>query len=316
MAKEISPPKPFARSTAIRRSSSPDITQDLSIHYPILPRPSEPGTTTSRKRDLFHDASESPPSTKEAEQRGSTRDNKPRPIPDIDLEPEPEMISLRPRTRTGPGSRKSTFAKCVATQDTSYTFDQFKLDVIEDPKSIFLTSLDLMQQQIESQRILHQKELEFQEAQQEIYEYQLLKEKAETELHQLQDYVTRKELTNRIHDDLRGSPISSDNKGSGRPGKIVKLPDPPMFSGSLSNELDFDTWYSRICNKLEGNKDHFLNNPTMEKAYVISRLSGLAAKQCSTRAHPLHSNPYKSADEVLNHLREIYEDPNKVENTR
>ena len=69
--------------------------------------------------------------------------------------------------------------------------------------------------------------------------------------------------------------------------------------------------------KLTVNEDHYLTEIACMK-YVLSQLKGKAAQHTESRHsyEPSVTNSYRTADEVLKDLREIYEDSDKSRNYR
>ena len=93
--------------------------------------------------------------------------------------------------------------------------------------------------------------------------------------------------------------------------KTSRLPDPPIFTDGL--DPTWDDWSSKMEHKLEANIDHY---PTEKArlAYLIGRIGGDAAKHTMYRRLRGCSNPYTTAEEILDQLAEIYEDANREEN--
>ena len=135
----------------------------------------------------------------------------------------------------------------------------------------------------------------------------LLSEKKilQNKLEQTRGYVSRLELRKRIHRS-QSPPHAS---------KSLKLPDPPLFTGSATDDLDFENWLTRITGKLAGNADHFTNE-ALKLAYVVNRLAGDAAKHTAPRLREGSPLLYQTAAELLDHLREIYIDPAKQDKVR
>ena len=94
-----------------------------------------------------------------------------------------------------------------------------------------------------------------------------------------------------------------------------KLPDPPLLDNGL--EPTWDSWIQKIRAKLAVNGDHYPNE-TSRMGYVLSCLSGKAAQHTESRS-PFGSsavNPYCTMSEVLDDLKDVYEDPDKLRNYR
>ena len=125
--------------------------------------------------------------------------------------------------------------------------------------------------------------------------YQLLKERQRTE-----------------REGTYSSNISNSSNGGKR---SQKLPDPPLLDDGT--EPTWDNWIGKMKAKLSVNEDHYPTE-TARMGYVLSRLSGRAAQHTESRSpYGLSvANPYRTANEILEDLKEIYEDPDKPRNYR
>ncbi|SLM36094.1 hypothetical protein LPUS_05526 [Lasallia pustulata] len=98
----------------------------------------------------------------------------------------------------------------------------------------------------------------------------------------------------------------------------AKFPDPPVFTGEITDGKDmspkFEPWVLHVHDKLQMNQDHF-ETDAAKTAYVFTRLSGDAMDHINSY-HAGDPNYFKTSDSVLNALREIYDNPNRRENTR
>ena len=94
-----------------------------------------------------------------------------------------------------------------------------------------------------------------------------------------------------------------------------KLPDPPLLDDG--SEPTWDNWLGKMRAKLSVNRDHFPEEAD-RMGYVLSRLSGRAAQHTESRSPygPAVIDPYQTADDILEDLKEIYEDPDKPRNYR
>ena len=101
----------------------------------------------------------------------------------------------------------------------------------------------------------------------------------------------------------RNSPAPEKTK------KSTKIPDPPILTDG--KEPKFEDWLLRIKDKLAANEDHY---PTaaLRLAYVKSRCGGRAAEHLITRSRDEALNKYTDAIDVLDHLKIIYQDVNRV----
>lgn len=63
-----------------------------------------------------------------------------------------------------------------------------------------------------------------------------------------------------------------------------------------------------MYDKLEFHQDRY-ETETIKIIYVLSRLGGDAAERCYFRRQPKATNPYLVAEDVMDELRDLYEDP-------
>ena len=90
----------------------------------------------------------------------------------------------------------------------------------------------------------------------------------------------------------------------------TKLPDPPVFSGDSGSKVSFVDWKLRIQDKLRLNTDHYPTSD-FQVAYIVTRLGGEAVQHTLPRRRNLTRN-YRSADELLDHLSDLYELPLEI----
>lgn len=91
--------------------------------------------------------------------------------------------------------------------------------------------------------------------------------------------------------------------------KSIKLPDPPLLSDGKNPK--FDDWLVLMQQKLSANADHY-DTPELRRAYVASRCEGDAAKHITKRLKNDAVNAYKDSTDLLEHLEQIYHDPNRL----
>lgn len=91
--------------------------------------------------------------------------------------------------------------------------------------------------------------------------------------------------------------------------KSTKIPDPPMLNDG--REPRFEDWLLLMSQKLAANADHF-NTPQLRMAYVASRCDGRARKHITPRMRDDVVNPYTDSKDILDHLKMIYNDPNRI----
>ena len=85
--------------------------------------------------------------------------------------------------------------------------------------------------------------------------------------------------------------------------KIIKLPDPPMFTDN--KDPNIDDWLSKMRSKLEANADHFLTE-TLRKAYVENRIGGDANKHIAPRLRKDSRNPFHTAEDIFACLFRVF----------
>lgn len=91
--------------------------------------------------------------------------------------------------------------------------------------------------------------------------------------------------------------------------KSTKIPDPPMLTDG--KEPRFEDWLLLTTQKLTANADHF-DTSQLRMAYVASRCEGKARKHITPRMREDALNPYADSKDMLDHLKTIYSDPNRV----
>jgi Zinc knuckle. len=94
--------------------------------------------------------------------------------------------------------------------------------------------------------------------------------------------------------------------------KSTKIPDPDQFSDGKSPT--YESWKIQIEGKLTANQDHFPSEQT-KMIYIFGRTTGDAQKALKTR-YGTTKNPFQTAQDMIDHLSQIYIDPYKVENAR
>ncbi|ODM22623.1 hypothetical protein SI65_00212 [Aspergillus cristatus] len=91
--------------------------------------------------------------------------------------------------------------------------------------------------------------------------------------------------------------------------KSTKIPDPPMLTDG--KEPQFEDWLLLMTQKLTANADHF-DTPQLRMAYVASRCEGKARRHITPRMRDDTMNLYTDSKDMLDHLKTIYSDPNRV----
>ncbi|OJJ85011.1 uncharacterized protein ASPGLDRAFT_1410175 [Aspergillus glaucus CBS 516.65] len=89
----------------------------------------------------------------------------------------------------------------------------------------------------------------------------------------------------------------------------TKIPDPPMLTDG--KEPRFEDWLLLMTQKLAANADYF-DTSQLRVAYVASHCEGKARKHITLRMRDDSRNPYADSNDMLDHLKTIYSDPNRV----
>ena len=95
--------------------------------------------------------------------------------------------------------------------------------------------------------------------------------------------------------------------------KSTKIPDPPVLTDG--KDPTFDSWKIQVVGKLQVNVDHFADEQA-RITYVFGRTSSDAQKHLQPRIGPNSVDPFLTADDIIQHLADIYEDPFRVQNAR
>lgn len=93
-----------------------------------------------------------------------------------------------------------------------------------------------------------------------------------------------------------------------RPRKSTKLPDPPMLNDR--KQVTFKGWKSDIRKKLRLNEDHY-PTPDHQMAYLKSRCEGKALMHIEPRMQDDTTSPYRSVDEIFDHLESVFDNPDR-----
>jgi hypothetical protein len=73
----------------------------------------------------------------------------------------------------------------------------------------------------------------------------------------------------------------------------------------------FDDWLVLIKQKLTENADHY-DIPGLRIALVLGCMTGKAQRHMAPRLREGAVNRYKDSDEIFEHLKVIYNDPNRL----
>jgi hypothetical protein len=174
----------------------------------------------------------------------------------------------------------------LTEDEPDFEYSYFQTQYEQNPQRLFDRVLEAL-----SQRDRYHEQLEAQDEQVN----GLIQERDE-----IRDKLLQLILTNR-----ESAPASSH--------KSTKLPDPlPLTDGT---EPTFEDWLSRIKDKLQVNADHYPTDQ-IQRAYVIGRISGAAAKYIAPRLRSDTPDPYQNLDDLFKHLSAKYEDPNRIFNAK
>jgi hypothetical protein len=73
----------------------------------------------------------------------------------------------------------------------------------------------------------------------------------------------------------------------------------------------FDDWLVLIKQKLTKNANHY-NIPSLQIALVLGYMTGKAQRHIAPRLRDRAINKYKDSDEIFEHLKVIYNNPNHL----
>jgi hypothetical protein len=192
-----------------------------------------------------------------------------------------------------PDRQETLIQKADEDEGTVLTWEEFQ-ELLQDPKTLYEETKEV----IEKLRDLNEQNSNIRE--------------------QLRESKKALRKSEAIVDKLIAQPAARAQSETPAPienRRVGKLPDPPMFSGQPTNGMTFDNWMIQIRNKLRGNQDSY---PTEELKiiYVSGRLEGNALALVSPRLNPANRHTYHTAQELYEHLEELYGDPNKERNAR
>jgi hypothetical protein len=130
----------------------------------------------------------------------------------------------------------------------------------------------------------------------------------------LEEMSAHRDIARRERDDLAFQLVTAQRTGLGTPivgastQKSTKMPDAPILTDG--KEVRFETWETVIRQKLEANADHY-PLPVHRMLYVQSRCEGKAQLHIAPRMHADASNPYKDAEDIIGHLRSVFQNRNR-----
>ena len=228
----------------------------------------------------------------------------------METQEEEEVIEAREKKRSkskGP-RRRTTFAHVAQNPDElEYTEEDWKRDL---ESTVFYQEIRAML--IDNRALRSQVD----HLQDQVRELEPLRSQVEDLELMVAALRSEKELLDEEVLSMRGHVLRAERReGTPSVSKSHKLPDPPTFSGNSTDNLTFEDWLIRICGKLSGNADHFPTE-SLKLAYIVSRLSGDAAKHTAPRLREGSVVAYQTSQDLLDHLKEIYEDPGRVDKAR
>jgi hypothetical protein len=187
-------------------------------------------------------------------------------------------------------TRRDTLIQRAEEEDLpDLTWEEFQ-ELIKDPKSLYKETLEVMHQLRNSNGRYENKCAQYRESKAKV-----------TQLEATVEGLMARQLRQR-----------SETPQEGR--RIIRLPDPPMFSGQLA-ETSFDDWLVQIKNKIRGNADQYPSEE-LKIIYVASRLEGNALSLVTPRLDEDNIHAYQTIKDIYEHLKELYADPNKARNAR
>ena len=121
----------------------------------------------------------------------------------------------------------------------------------------------------------------------------------------------RDAYANRLAQDLLnpGHHVATERTERPSSHKSAKIPDPPLLTDG--KEPQFEDWLLLMTQKLDANHDHY-DSPQLHRAYMASRCDGKARKHITPHLRSEAINPYHDSDDMIEHLKTIYEDPNQI----
>lgn len=222
---------------------------------------------------------------------------------------EPETSSSRGKRAASRAPERGRRSSLTLGDDHDITQEQFMEMVRERPEWVYGRIIDF----IEKNELSEQEKNAMESVKNQTLQGELLKTQERlSSLEQELDEVktTRDMFANELaQNTVRQSRQANFDGPDNRKQKTTKIPDPPMLTDG--KEPRFDDWMLLMTQKLEANSDHF-DTRQLRRAYVASRCDGKARKHITPRLRTDASNRYEDSDDMLEHLRTIYDDPNRV----
>ncbi|KAK4206164.1 hypothetical protein QBC37DRAFT_301350, partial [Rhypophila decipiens] len=109
----------------------------------------------------------------------------------------------------------------------------------------------------------------------------------------------------------QGSPASTVT--TSRAGKLKDVP--AWHDEEKKDEIKFPSWFRRISNKLKVNADLYPDDDA-KFAYIESRIEGKAMAALEPYVDGSHPAQLTTSAELLEHLKDMYEDPDKRRTAR
>jgi hypothetical protein len=115
----------------------------------------------------------------------------------------------------------------------------------------------------------------------------------------------------RLQREIKGERITKQNTPTGSETvsskRFTKLPDPLIFE---SREQNIELWLSCMRSKLKANADHYPTDD-LKMAYTENRIGGEAALHIAPCIRETALNQFKTANEILDLLSQVYGDPDR-----
>ncbi|OJD10397.1 hypothetical protein ACJ73_09811, partial [Blastomyces percursus] len=217
-----------------------------------------------------------------------------------EFEQNPEGVN--PRTENRNRSLRRFFIAMGEERETEMTLEEFRACVTKNPEDVY----NRLQQAFigieTNENILRSEAHDLQERISSL-EGQLAKA-----IDARDEYRNEYAVLAREYHAMRRSPTPLD-----RLQRSVKLPDPPLLTDG--KDPKFEDWYSKMRGKLEGNADHYTTE-ALRMTYVESRTGGDAADHLKPRLRDGSPNKFQTAKEMLDCLKAIYLDPNRVQTAK
>lgn len=138
---------------------------------------------------------------------------------------------------------------------------------------------------------------------------QLLKARMESQQRQI---LAKDNEINQLKDRLRQASLSTGVSQMGQK-KSTKVEVTDFYGEKDHDKVDFESWYYQMTDKLKVNADHFTDDQA-RLVEIKSHLKGQAMRNVQPYLRSTHPDQITTADRLLAHLWDEYDEPNKKEN--